>query len=156
MICHKLENAWNAWRHAVALSNLYWKALPLQVLKDKPSTKNVCHENCVATHTKNGKNVNFQALICHKLEKAWNASRHAVALSNLYWKALPLQVSKDNTTGKKMFVLKIALPHTRKTAKTPISKTLICYKRQKVFSKRWFMKTLKTSILQIFARQKGL
>ena len=59
LICHKLEKAWNASRHAVDLSNLYWKASPLQVLKDKPSTKNVCHENCVATRTKNGKNVNF-------------------------------------------------------------------------------------------------
>lgn len=28
--------------------------------------------------------------------------------------------------------MKIALLHARKTAKTPISKTLICYKRQKV------------------------
>lgn len=32
----------------------------------------------------------------------------------------------------KMFAIEITLLHTRKTAKTPISKTLICYKRQKV------------------------
>ena len=110
-----------------------------------------------------------------KFFKCWfainvrNAWRHAVALSNLYWKASPLQVSKDNTTGKKMFVLKIALLHARKTAKTQISKMLICNQRRnrqffkrwyatngkKFLSKRWFIKKLKTSIFPIPAWEKA-